>query len=76
MRRTPEIVSKKRQKIKQDIELWEKSIAEAARTLQLTASDRLKVAQQISYGQAQLIECRKRLNALRKKGKRKFWQKL
>ena len=62
MRRTPEKVSRERQKLAREIAEWEKSIKVTGRT-----------SQQVAFGESQLAFCRKQMTKLRWAGKRKFW---
>lgn len=69
MKRTPDSVSQERQKIGRERAAWEAKIKEARASLQITPVSRLKVEQQIAFCETQLKECRKRMAALRHKGK-------
>lgn len=72
MNRTPASVSRERQKIKQEMDIWAEALRKATYTIQLDDKEK---AMQIAYGRAQLLECRKRMAALKKSGAQKFWQK-
>lgn len=74
MRKTPETVSRERQKIKQEMDKWRAGLAATMYTIQLDSATRDKVAQQVAFGNAQLLECKKKMAALRSKGKRVFWR--
>lgn len=68
MRKTPDPISKERQGIRSEIDRWEAGIA-AAR-----ANPQAETISQVAFGTSRLIECRKRLAILRRKGKRSFWK--
>jgi hypothetical protein len=74
MRKTPDAVSRERQKIQQEMEKWRAGIASAVGSFQLDSASRLKVEQQVAFGNAQLLECKKKMAALRSKGMRVFWK--
>jgi hypothetical protein len=76
MKRTPESVSKARQKLKNEIDTWKARIREAENSLQLDPAARAAVALRVSYGKARLVECKQQMAALKNKGMRKFWQKV
>ncbi len=65
MRKTPEVVSRKRQEIRQKANIWRAGIA-AART----AGEPDKVA----FGLAQMALLAKEMKALMSEGKKHFWK--
>jgi hypothetical protein len=75
MKRTPEIVSRKRQKIGREIQIWKAAIAEAGRGLALDPTARAAMEQRIAFGRLKLAEALKKMRALNRsnKGKREFW---
>jgi hypothetical protein len=75
MRKTPDPISKKRQKIKLEMDTWRESIKVAENRLQLDPKTAAEVAQQVAFGKARLLECRQQMAELRSKGTRKFWQR-
>ena len=66
MRRTPEVVSRKRQEIRQQADVWRAGIA-AARA----AGEPLKVA----YGQSQVALLAQELKKMIRSGKKQFWKR-
>jgi hypothetical protein len=62
-RKTPDSVSKTRQKLKQEIDTWKAGIKRA------------ETPEQVAFGKARLVECRHQMDALKSQGMRKFWQK-
>ena len=64
LRKTPDSVSRARQKIKKEMEVWVSSIKRAGAS-----------PQQIEFAKGQLGECGRQMSALRVKGKKKFWQR-
>ena len=73
MRKTPDSVSKERQRIGQEIATWEAGISDSRRSLQLDFASRASASQKVAFCEEQLKECRKRLRALRGKYKKRFW---
>jgi hypothetical protein len=65
MRRTPEVVSRKRQEIRQKADIWRAGIA-AARAA--GAGDK------VAYGEAQVALLAKEMKALLREGKKQFWK--
>ena len=63
-RKTPDSVSKTRQKLKQEMDVWKAGIKRA------------ETPQQVAFGKAQLLECRRQMAALKSKGTKKFWQRV
>ena len=72
MKRTPDSVSQERQKIGRERAAWEAKIKESRESLQITPASRALVKKQIEYYEQQLKECRKRMAALRHRG-RSMW---
>lgn len=72
-RKTPDSVSKARQKLKQEMDIWKVGIKRAETDPQLSAEVRAK---QIAFGSDHLVECRQQMAALKGKGTKKFWQKV
>jgi hypothetical protein len=67
MKKTPDNVSKERQKIGQEMAVWK------ARIWDSHLGEPSEVAQKIAFCEEQLKECRKRLRALSRKSKKTFW---
>jgi len=63
-RKTPDSVSKIRQKLKQEMDIWKAGIKRA------------ETPQQVAFGKARLIDCKQQMAALKCKGMRKFWQRV
>ena len=76
MRKTPDSISRARQKLKREMDTWRAGIKEAESSLQLDAGARAKVTQQVEFGKARLAECRQRMATLKSKGTKKFWQRV
>ncbi len=68
MKRTPDGVSKARQKLGQEIEVWRRAI----KKVKIGQPD---AAQKISFGEMQIDRCAKAMKALYKDvGKKQFWE--
>ena len=65
MRRTPEIVSRKRQEIRQQVDVWRAGIA-AARAA--------GAVDKVAYGEAQVALLAKEMMALLRQAKKQFWK--
>ena len=63
MKKTPDSISKSRQKLKLEIDTWKAGIKRA------------ETPEQIAFGKARLVECRQQMAALKSKGMKKFWQR-
>lgn len=72
MKKTPKHVSEKRQIIGREIAGWQQKKLEIAGGIHITPSARVQAEQQLAFCETQLKECRKRMGALRYKGK-KTW---
>lgn len=72
MKKTPDSVSRERQRVGRETAGWESKIKEARASLQITPASRVQAQQQSIYYQEQLKECRKRMAVLRHKG-RQMW---
>jgi len=71
MKRTPDGVSKARQKLGQELSIWRRAVAEV-KTGQPDA------AKKRAFGEEQIARCEKEMRKLRRKnvGKRAFWRDL
>lgn len=72
MNRTTDRISRERQRIGREIEAWQRKKLEITGALHITPVARAQVEQQLAFCETQLKECRKRMGALRYKGK-KTW---
>ena len=67
MKRTPDGVSKARQKLRQEIEVWRRAI----RAVKSGLPD---AAKKTAFGEAQIKQCEKALRVLRRKAVQPFWK--
>jgi hypothetical protein len=74
MKKTPEEVSKLRQKLYQEAEAWRAGIAAARLELELSPTKQAEIAQRLAYGNEQLALCAKEIKKLYRKGKKQFWK--
>lgn len=72
MKKTPEKVSEERQKIGRELEAWRESLKRARADLGFGHITSAQCAQQVAFCEKELTACRKRMAALRHKGK-KTW---
>jgi len=75
MKKTPESISKARQKARELAEVWRAGIAAARRELVLAPGQEAEIMRRIDYAHAKIAEQAKELKALRRKGKKPFWSK-
>jgi hypothetical protein len=68
MKKTPDEVSKTRQKLRQEIKLWQAGIREACLSLGLEDN-----ASKVALCKAQIVECQKKLAETVSKGRKRFW---
>lgn len=73
MKRTPNSVSRARQKLRTEMEVWKAGIAAARREMCLDGAVRAMADQKVSFGEAQLKRCKKEIAKLGRKGKPRFW---
>ena len=73
MKRTPDTVSRARQRLGEEIEVWRAGIAAARRDIVLGVNPRAENLAKIAFGEAELKKCQQALHKLRKNGKRVFW---
>lgn len=64
MRHTPDSISKKRQAIKRDMDLFVARSREVGRRLSFTPEVRAEIAQQIAFCDAEITKCRAALTKL------------
>jgi hypothetical protein len=74
MKRTPDSISKARQKARDLAEVWRAGIAAARRELALDPAARAEVERRVAYAQAQIAVAAKELKDLRRAGRRQFWK--
>lgn len=75
MRKTPEDVSKARQRIREQADQWRAGIAAARRELALDPAKQAAIALSIIYGQSQIALLAAEMKKLYRHGKRPFWPK-
>jgi len=73
MKRTPDSISRARQRLGEEIAVWTAGIAAARRQLCLDGTARAEADKKIAFGEAQLKRCRKEMALLTYKSKRRFW---
>jgi hypothetical protein len=73
MKRTPDSVSKNRQKLAAEIKIWRAGIAAARRGLALDEVAREAMAQRVAFAEAQLVRCKKEMIDLNRGAKKAFW---
>ncbi len=72
MKRTPDTVSKERQKIGREIDAWLAGIRNAECALELGEVSKEETDKKLQYAQEHLLECQKRMRSLNYKGKKPF----
>ena len=72
MLRTPQEVSKARQEIRRQADIWRRNIAAARLEM---AAEPEELAKKVSYGQAQVALCAIEMKKLNKLSKKQFWQR-
>ena len=72
MKKTPEHISRARQKARETAEIWRAGIAAARRELVLDPAKQAEVERKVAYAQAQIAVAAKELKDLR--GTRQFWK--
>jgi len=75
MLRTPDEISRARQKIRQEVNSWRAGIAAARRELALDPAKQDEVERRVDYGQAQVALCAQEMKKLFRNGKKQFWPK-
>jgi hypothetical protein len=75
MLRTPEEVSKARQEIRRQADIWRAGVAATRRELAAEPAKQAELEAKIAYGQAQVALCAAEMKKLYRKGKRPFWPK-
>lgn len=75
MKRTPDTVSRARQRLGAEMEVWKAGIAAARRDIVLGVNPRAENLLKISFGELQLTRCRKAMVVLNKKSKGRFWKR-
>ena len=75
MRKTPETVSRARQRLGAEIEVWRAGIAAARRDISLDVNTPAENLAKVKFGNGQIALCKKELAKLSHKGKPRFWPK-
>ncbi len=73
MRKTPETVSRARQRLGAEIEVWRAGIAAARRDDARGVNTPAENAAKITFGEKELKRCSKELRLLLRKAKKQFW---
>ena len=73
MRKTPDAVSRARQRLRAEMSTWEAGIAGAQLDMSLGVNPRDENLAKIAFGEAQLSRCRKSMYHLDMQARRRFW---
>lgn len=73
MRKTPDAVSRARQRLGAEMAVWRAGIAAAQLDLAAGVNPRAENLSKITFGEAQLTRCKKEMSNLSRLGRRRFW---